>query len=146
MIYHYTFAELGERILKDGVIRARPVLVFLDLIGTDALELAPVVWFTKSSDPSPTVLLSGAATGFNVNSPGSVWRFTAEDSVAKKDLVDWACSHSYQTTLFRFMLLTSRLAGEDYEQWRLAEKNVPIEEWVAVERLINGQWELIAFS
>lgn len=137
MIYHYT--TRGALIVKSGVIKARPMLVFRDLMATDKVELEPVVWFTINPILDGTVVISEAAQGVRLG-PGDLWRFGVADDVAPLGLAEWAEKHGHPPELFTYMVITGKLAGSDYTCWRVCEEDVPKGKWLAVERLYGEEW------
>jgi hypothetical protein len=139
MLYHYTDRDSAAEIVRDGVIRAEPVIVMSALIGGREIELAPAVWFTIA-DECPTVLAKMQVGGWPIDKPGMVWRICVEDTVAPLDLAAWAHPHDYDPQIFRWMLLTAQFAGEDWTAWRLCGADVPREQWVAMQSLCGGEW------
>lgn len=143
MLYHCTDAGSAREILADGVIRARAVEVYRDHLGPargePPVQLAPAVWFTRA-DSCPTVAAKLRLAGWPLEKPGTLWRFAVADETVPLDLPAWARPHGYAPSLFRWMLLTAELAGEDYEDWRLAAGGVPREQWLAVESLQGEGW------
>lgn len=141
MIYHYTDRESARRIIAAGLLIARPVQVWADLIGPlrgdRPTDLAPAVWFTASKSCSPTVLVRMSLDGW---AAGDLWRFGIADETAG-DLIDWAEPHQYSPALFRWMLITAQLAGEDFADWRLCPRDVPRESWVCVQSLRGESWQ-----
>lgn len=140
MLYHYTDRDSASDIMRDNVLRAHPVLIRTALIGGEEIALAPAVWFTPLDTPAPTILAKLRLFGWPVDKPGMIWRFGVADDVASLDLPAWAHPHGYNPELFRWMLLTAQLVGEDWQQWRLSAADVPRVEWLAVEELQGDGW------
>lgn len=125
MIYHYT--TNGAQVLKSGVLKAQPMLIYRDLLAREQLLLEPVVWFTTSESVDLTVLIKAKCEHLK-----SVYRITVADETAPLDLIEWAYNHHHSSGLFKWMLLTGKLAGSDYRQWRLCEQDVDKSKWLEV--------------
>lgn len=141
MIYHYTDRDSAADAVREKLLKAHPVLVRTQLIGGEELSLAPAVWFTTASTPPSTMLAKLTLGGWPLDKPGMIWRFVVADEAAPEALDQWAERHGYEPEAFRWMLFTARLAGEDWQQWRVRDDGVPAEKWLAVESLANGIWE-----
>lgn len=139
MLWHYTDRDSAADIRGDRRIKAHPVLVRTALVGGDEVSLAGAVWFTPS-DGCPTVLAKLAFHGWPVGRPGVVWRFGVADEAVPDDLPAWAFDRGYDPGVFRWMLMTAHLAGENWEAWRLHGDDVPEREWLSVQSLNGGTW------
>lgn len=140
MLYHYTDRDTTADIKRDKVIRASDVVVYDQLVGGKPIVLAKATWFT-TADKCQTVEAKLLIAGWPLHQAGILYRFAIEDSVAPMDLPEWAYSHEYDPQLFRWMLLTAQLAGENWENWRLVDGDVPIEKISFVQsRDANGNY------
>ena len=138
MLYHYTTAELGNAIRRTGAIRPAPVIVFEDLLASKKVELAPAVWLTISPELDGTVYVKGLVDGVT-----DYWRFGIKrDDVP--DLADWAFEKGYPPALFHWMLLTSKLVGVNYEDWRLSSQPLTFDEWAVVEHNDGNGWKPVS--
>ncbi len=140
MIWHYTVRAGAKGVLREAVLRAYPVIVCRDLFGRDRHELAPAVWFTSAVEIDGPVRVKQEAEGWSRERPGDWWRFGVAEESVPLDLPEWAFRHEYETKLFRWMLLTARMAGSNHEDWRLSDVDVPRQRWLAVESLHDGKW------
>lgn len=134
MLYHYTDCVTAREIIAAGQINANPVIVYRDLLGREKIELARAVWLTTAEVPPPTVLAKLIVAGWSVD---QVWRFVVD--VEALDLPDWAGQHDYDPGLFRWMMLTATMAGENWENWRLT--NDAIAKWASVESFQGNIWK-----
>lgn len=140
MIYHYSDRDTARDIRQSGEIRTAPVRVYADVLGGGGRELAPAAWFTKAED-CPTVRAKLLSGGWPLLQPRMFWRFQFPDDAAPLELPTWACEHEYDPGLFRFMLLTAMLAGEDWSDWRLSNDPVSLDLCQAIEYREDGQWK-----
>lgn len=124
MLYHYTDRVSAAEILRDGVIKAHPVVVYPHLLGGEPIVLDKAVWLTTSPVASATVAVKLHLAGWPVDEPGAVWRLAVDDETLP-DLVDWAFARDYDPALFRWMVRTAKLVGEYWIDWRLASADVP---------------------
>lgn len=138
MIYHYTTLASAASIRRESLLRAYPVIVYQDLSCRERVELAPAVWFTTDADLDGPVAVKAALGGITPDQSRAFWRFAVVDTLP--DLPTWAHTHDYPPELFRWMILTGKLAGSEYTDWRLAGGDVPRSAWAAIEYLEAGRW------
>jgi len=130
MLWHYTDRDSAADIRRQGVIRAQPVIVHTALFGGEEVQLAPAVWFTRADTLPPTIRAKLLVGGWPLDLPGMVWRFGVAEATAPLDLPAWAHPHGYPPALFRWMLATAHLGGEDWQDWRLSAVDVPARLWL----------------
>lgn len=141
LLWHYTDRDSAADAIRDKLLKAHPVIVRSALIGGEEILLDNAVWFTVAETFPPTVLAKLTLGGWPLDKPGILWRIGVADEVAPEDLPDWAFRRQYETSLFRWMLLTAHLAREDWEQWRLCDEAVEASKWLAVQSLHGDTWK-----
>ena len=135
MIYHYTTQPLAESIRQDGVLKAKPQIIYLDLLASRPRTLDKVVWFTCAEELDGPVAIKAKLDGIEAFA-----RIVCADEVAPQDLPEWAYERGYDPQMFRWMLQTAALAGSDWQDWRLVSRDIPAPEWLRVEYLKDGNW------
>lgn len=141
MLYHYTDRLSAADIISDGVILARPQTLHRDMFARDkGLTTTPIVWLSTESDGDGTVAAKMIASEWPPGLIGDLCRFSVADTHPCQTLDEYILTIGMDPIWWKWVVLTGRLAGSDWNTWRLCVADIRSADWLAVDVLTRQGW------
>ena len=139
LIYHYTGLREIRSILRVGVLRAEPMILWKGLLtfgdpSSIQRRTQPIVWFTLDDRVEMTVYLKHL--GNDPKPHGKLFRVSVPYGYAGDlGLGEYSDFVGIPGEDWRWVVLTGEMAGSDCGYWRIVPHDVPREDWAGVEVL-----------
>ena len=138
MLYHYCDIDTAGEILRDGVIKANPIVLHRDMLGLDSgFTTTPIIWLSTNDVMEPTVVMKLAAAGIKT----SICRFTLPPDYPAESLPEYADRMRISPEWWLWMITSGSMVGSGYETWRICGHSIPAKDWLKCEVRTQQGWQ-----